>query len=87
MTHLQTIIDVPEKNKRKRISNMEKRREQGVKPRKEYIEEQHNKTDNHLFYLKQALEQNPKAKRSELAELLGLSVYRIDQLKRELKSL
>ncbi|KPB03072.1 replication protein [Bacillus sp. CHD6a] len=87
MTHLTTIIDGVEKNKRKRIANMEMRREQGVKPREEYLKEQHAKTDNQLTNLQQALQENPKAKRKDLAAILGVSVFRIDQLKRQLKSL
>nr|BAB58973.1 replication protein [Bacillus sp. KSM-KP43] len=87
MTHLSTIIDGLEKNRRKRIANMEMRREQGVKPREEYIKEQHAKTDNQLTNLQQALQENPKAKRKDLAAILGVSVFRIDQLKRQLKSL
>ncbi len=87
MTHLTTIIDGVEKNKRKRIANMEMRREQGVKPREEYLKEQQAKTDNQLTNLQQALQENPKAKRKDLAAILGVSVFRIDQLKRQLKSL
>jgi len=87
MTHLTTIIDGVEKNKRKRIANMEMRREQGMKPREEYLKEQHAKTDNQLANLQQALQENPKAKRKDLAVILGVSVFRIDQLKRQLKSL
>ena len=71
MTHLKTIIDVSEKNRRKRIANTEKRREQGIKSRNEYIEEQRNKTDDKLFKLKQLLDDNPKAKQKELAEALA----------------
>jgi hypothetical protein len=87
MSHLKTIIDTAEKNRRKRIANMEMRREQGVRVREEYIKEQRDKTDKHLFNLQQALEVNSKATRKELAELLEVSVFRIDQLKRQLKSL
>lgn len=85
--HLQTIIDSFEKNRRKRIANREIRREQGVKPREEYIKNQRDKTDLKLYNLQQVLNDNPRAKRKELAELLGVSVYRVDQLKRQLKSL
>lgn len=37
--HLSTIIDANEKRRRKRIANMEMRREQGIKPREEYLKE------------------------------------------------
>ncbi|MEC2075836.1 replication protein [Metabacillus fastidiosus] len=89
--HLQTIIDGNEKRRRKRerdkLYQEKKRRDQGNMTREEYIKTQYDKTDNHLFNLQQVLKQNPKAKRKELAELLGVSVYRIDQLKKKLKSL
>ena len=83
MAQFGTIITEEVKYSRK----VEKRREQGVQERKKYIKEQWNKTNENLFKLQQLLEENPKAKRKELAEKLGFSVYRIDQLKRELKSL
>lgn len=85
--HLKTIIDGSEKNRRKTITNRKKRRSEGVQKREDYINQQHNKTDNHLTKLQETLQQNPKAKRKELAELLGISVFRVDQLKRQLKSL
>jgi hypothetical protein len=86
-THLKTIIDASEKRRRKTIANREKRRSQGVQKRDDYIKQQQDRTDNHLFTLQQALGQNPKLKRKELSELLGVSVFRVDQLKRQLKSL
>lgn len=86
--HLITIIDGVEKRRRKREKDkLSKRQKRGSISRKKYIKQQHDKTDNHLFNLKQILKDNPKSKRKELAKLLGISVYRIDQLKRQLKSL
>lgn len=82
--HLETIIDVSEKNRRKRIANMEKRREEGMKTREQYLKEQYDKTDNKLFNLQQALEENPNITNRELVELLGVSKSRVQQLKREL---
>jgi Spy/CpxP family protein refolding chaperone len=86
---LKKIMSEREAAERKKVRDKNKKRnkyrQQGMLEREEYVKQMHDKTDNHLFNLKQALEQNPKAKRQELAELLGVSVYRIDQLKRELK--
>lgn len=72
MTHLKTIIDGSEKNRRKRIANMEMRREQGVKPREEYIKEQHDKTDNLLFEIKKLIKKEPNMPKSKMAEHLGI---------------
>lgn len=80
MRHLQTIIDGSEKSRRKTIANGEMRREQGVKPREEYIKEQQEKTDDLLLKLKQLMDQEPKANKTELAKLLGVSrrhLYRL----------
>lgn len=85
--HLKTIIDGSEKRRRKTIANREKRRSEGVQKREDYIMQQHTKTDKHLTKLQEALQQKTKLKRKELAELLGVSVFRVDQLKRQLKSL
>lgn len=82
MTHLQTIIDANEKRRRKRIKNMEKRREEGVRAREDYIKEQHSKTDKQLVKLKQLLEENPHATRTVLAKNLNVSKSRITQLKK-----
>ena len=84
MTHLQTIISKDEKQRR---DTQKKREQRNSVNRNVYLKEQQDKTSNHLFNLQEALKRNPKAKRKELAELLGVSVYRVDQLKRQLKSL
>ncbi|MGG3799984.1 replication protein [Metabacillus fastidiosus] len=84
MTHLQTIIDANEKRSRKRIANMKKRRGEGVKPREEYIKEQHNRTDDKLFKLQQLLEKNPKISNVKLGVLLGVSEGYIRKLKKQL---
>jgi hypothetical protein len=86
-THLKTIIDTPEKRRRKTIANREMRRSEGVQEREAYLKQQQEKTDSHLSKIQKALKDNPKVKRKELADLLGVSVFRVDQLKRELKSL
>ncbi|MDQ0257947.1 hypothetical protein J2S74_005410 [Evansella vedderi] len=85
MEHLQTIIGANEKKRRKRIANMEKRREEGMKPREEYLQEQRDKTQDKLFLLQQALKRYPNATQKELAEKLGVDRSYIAKLKRKLK--
>ncbi|MGG0476201.1 AsnC family protein [Priestia aryabhattai] len=87
MKRFSVIIDEKEKKIRNAAYQRKKRRDKGVKARNYYIEEQYERTNLNLHKLQQALEEHPKAKRKELAEMLGVSVYRIDQLKRQLKSL
>jgi hypothetical protein len=84
MEHLQTIIDAPEKNRRKRIANMEMRREQGVRPREEYLKEQQDKTDDKLSKLRELLVQNPKEKKVVLAEKLEIGRTRLYELLRQI---
>jgi hypothetical protein len=85
--HLKTIIAGSEKRRRKRIRDRsyqeEKRREEGAVKRQDYIKEQHDKTDNHLFAIKYLLEKGYKQK--QIAEELGLSKGRVSQLVKELK--
>jgi len=52
--------------------------------RDEYIKQQHDKTDDKLFKLQELLEKNPKATNKELAAILGVSIRRVQQLKKEL---
>ena len=54
---------------------------------RDYNERRSIEKSNKLEQLKVHLEENPKIKRKELASKLGVSVFRVDQLKRELKSL
>ena len=83
-SHLKTLIGRFEKRKRNTIAKKEKRRNEGVKKREQYLEEQTDITLDKLFLLRKALDKYPNARRKELAELLNVSVFRIDQLKREL---
>lgn len=62
----------------------ELRRSRGVVSREDYEQERKNDKDHLLNMLKRHLERNPKAKRKDLAELLGVSGPRITQLKKEL---
>jgi hypothetical protein len=73
MEHLQTIIDVPEKNRRKRIANMETRRQQGVKTRDQYLQEEKRKTMDKLDVIRKVLEENPEASIREIARITGFS--------------
>jgi len=81
------IIDDTEQQRRNTEFQKDKRRKNGVKERAEYEQERKADKEHMLDMLKRHLERNPKAKRKDLAELLGVSVFRIDQLKREFKSL
>lgn len=86
MEHLSTIINANEKRRRKRIANMNKRREEGMVPREEYLRNQHNKTQDKLFLLQKAMQRHPNATQKELAGIIGVSAARITQLKKKLKN-
>jgi hypothetical protein len=84
--HLQTIIDGNEKRRRKRERDKKRmdevRREQGAKTREEYLEEQKEKTEDRVWQLQKAMERHPNATNKQLAEMLQVSVRRIQQLKK-----
>ena len=84
MQQMATLIDDNEKQKRDTERKRKKRREKGMLQRDEYIKQQHDKTDDKLFKLQELLKQNPKATNKELAALLGVSIRRVQQLKKEL---
>lgn len=86
MKQLSTVIDKKEKQYRDTKRKRAKSRSEGVAERKEYIKTQHQITDEHLQKLQEILANNPKTKRKELAEALGVSIPRIAQLKQLLKS-
>jgi hypothetical protein len=81
MQQMTTLIDGNEKQKR---DTERKRKKRGSVTREEYIKEQHDKTDDKLFKLQELLKQNPKATNKELAASLGVSIRRVQQLKKEL---
>lgn len=81
---LQTIIDGPEKNRRKRITNMETRRQQGVKPRNEYLQNEKKKTFDKLIVLRKLIEKNPGLSNYKLSKLLSVSESYIRKLKKKL---
>lgn len=83
MEHLRTIIDPNEKRRRKRIANMEKRREEGVQKREDYIKQQHGKKDDNLFKVQELLEKGLKQK--EIASILNVSKGWVSRLAKELK--
>ncbi|MFK2827211.1 replication protein [Bacillus sp. B190/17] len=86
--HLRTIIDGNEKRRRKRVRDKkrvtEKRREQGVVAREEYLEQQKDKTEDKLWQLQQAIERHPKATKAELAKLLGVHRSHLYRLLKQL---
>lgn len=82
MKQFTTLIDAAEKQSR---NTKQKREKRGSVTRKEYKEQQHERTEDKLWQLEQALLRHPKAKRKELAEMLGVSGPRITQLKKLLK--
>ncbi|MBO1005761.1 replication protein [Pseudogracilibacillus auburnensis] len=83
--HLTTIIGPNEKRKRKKVANMEMRREQGVKPREEYLKEQQEKTDDNLSLLRQLMKESPDASNYKLAALMGISESYVRKLKLSIK--
>ncbi|TKD65708.1 winged helix-turn-helix domain-containing protein [Pseudalkalibacillus hwajinpoensis] len=84
-SHLKTLIGSLEKRKRNTIAKREKRREEGVRTREEYIGEQKEKTLDKLFLLNKALNRYPDATQKELAEKMGVSVRHIKRLLKRLK--
>lgn len=81
---LTTIIGREEKQRR---DTLKKREIRGSVSREEYDQERKESKEHLLDMLRRHMEKNPKVKRKDLAELLGVSVYWIDKLKKELKSL
>ncbi|RBW67284.1 replication protein [Bacillus taeanensis] len=81
--HLATIIDGVEKRRRNTEYQRTKRRKHGIQKREDYIKQQHDKTDDKLFKVKELLEQG--LKQNEIAQILELSKGRISQLVKELK--
>lgn len=79
------LIGQAEKNRRKRIANEKLRREAGMRTALEYKQERLDKTAQQLEILKAMLAENPKVKRKEIAERLGVGVVRVDKLKAQLQ--
>ncbi|RED51140.1 replication protein [Cohnella lupini] len=78
---LQTIINAPEKRRRKADANREARRIEsrnpartdGEAPRSAYLAQQAGRTTDRIEALRKALEANPDASQRELAEAIGVS--------------
>jgi hypothetical protein len=82
--HLQTIIDVSEKRRRKTIANREKRRSEGTMKREEYMNQQKEKTEDKLWALQKAMERHPDYSNYKLARLLGISEAYVRKLKKKI---
>lgn len=85
MEHFRVLIDRSIKQRRNAEYQREKRRSKGVKEREEYIAQEKAKTDNKLEELRSLLQSNEGLTNKVLAERLGVSIRRIQQLKKELK--
>lgn len=75
-----TIIGEEEYKRRERIRSANNRRKNGQASRKDYLKVQKEVTEDKLSQLKNLLETKPKAKKTELAEQLGVSrqhLYRL----------
>lgn len=83
--YMTTLIGAEEKRRRDLIAKEKKRREAGMRTALEYKQERLDKTAQQLEILKAMLAENPKVKRKEIAERLGVSVVRVDKLKAQLK--
>ncbi|EOP32319.1 hypothetical protein [Bacillus cereus] len=70
---------------RKSRNTEQKRKERGSVTRKEYLEQQHLQTKQQLDKISALMLENPKIKRKELANQLGVSIERIKKLKQQLK--
>lgn len=79
-----TIIGEEEYKERERIRSMNNRRKAGQVERGEYLAEQAKKTDDKLEQLRALLEAKPKAKKTELADKLGVSRQHLYRLLKEI---
>ena len=83
---MRTIIDSNEKLRRKR--NRDKisfRKRNGSVSRDEYMQSQHELTEDKLWQLKKAIKRYPNASNVRLAEILGVSEGYIRKLKKKLE--
>jgi len=80
MAQFDTIIDGREKYARK----VNKRRESGIKPREEYLQEQQQKSDDKLTRLRQLLEVSPELNKTELAKKLDIHRSHLYRLLKQL---
>lgn len=80
------IISEEEKQRRNTEYQQKKRRAAGMKTALEYNEKRADKKAEHMEKLRQLLRDNPKAKRKELAEALGVSAEYVKKLKQLLRA-
>jgi len=81
---LETIISKAEKKRRKAIANKKARRAAGAVSREEYIAAQKKTTSARLEQLRAALAAHPGATQRDLADLLGVTQARVNQLLKKL---
>lgn len=82
---IQMKVKTPEAKREKSKRQMrELRQKRGSMTKEEYNQERAESKAHLLDMLRRLLEKNPKAKRKELAELLGVTPQRISQLKKEI---
>lgn len=79
---LEVLIGKEEKQRRK----YEKRYENGMKKREDYLKECAEKTDNKLERLRELKQANPKATVQELADMMNVSKSSVQRMNRKLKS-
>lgn len=83
--HLSTIISQKEKYRRNNERRAKIRRAEGRLEISEYNSIRKDKTRSMVAKLNDLMLSNPRMTRKEIAETLGVSVYRVDQLKRQLR--
>ncbi|EOQ05348.1 hypothetical protein [Bacillus cereus] len=82
--HMSTLLDKEENQRRDTVRKRVKRREQGVKSREEYLSKSTEQTNKQLKRLRELLEKNPTAKKTELAKMLNVSRNHLYRMLRNL---
>lgn len=82
--HLKTIISKEEKQRRNTIAKRNKRRSEGIGTMDDYNNERKAKVNEMLEAMKKLINENPKIKNKELAELLSITPARVSQLRKSL---
>ena len=80
--HLSSIIDKDEKRRRNTEAKRMKRREEGVRPIQEYIEERKQKVLSNAEQLKILMEENPSWTNAQLAVAMNTTVRSIQRWKK-----
>lgn len=84
MAEMLTIIGKEEKQARNTGQKRKKRREQGVLPRGQYLEQQKDQTEDKLWLLETAMKHYPEWSNYKLAEHIGISESYVRRLKKKL---